>query len=164
MAEYLVFLPYLVPIVLLVGGGLVGWRRERDHYASIEARESQYARQPMLNSRTLPAEAQSARTEMVTGSVVISIDRFKQFLGALRGFFGGEINAYASLIDRARREAVLRMREQALGADIIVNLKMETASLSKGGEKQMGTVEVLAYGTAVWYSDQPPRHRSIGGV
>lgn len=163
--QFLVALiPYLLPIVLLVGGGTIGYRRERRHYASIQERESRYARQPMLNSKTLPAEAQTARTEMVMGSVVISIDRFKQFLAALRGFFGGEINAYASLIDRARREAVLRMREQALGADIIVNLKMETASLSQGGKKQMGTVEVLAYGTAVWYGTEPPRHRSSGGV
>lgn len=162
------FIGKLFPIIFAVGlvvvGGLVGYRREKKHYASIKQREAAYARQPILNTKTLPPQAAAARTEMVCGSVVISIDRFKQLLAGLRTIFGGEIHSYTSLIDRARREAVLRMREQALGADIIVNLKMETASLSQGAKKQMGTVEVMAYGTAVWYGTEPPRHRSQQAV
>lgn len=82
---------------------------------------------------------------------MVSVDRFKQLLAVLRNFFGGEVNSYASLIDRARREAVLRMKEQEPDADMIINLKLETMSISKGGGKQTGTVEVLAYGTAIQY-------------
>ena len=50
------------------------------------------------------------------------------------------------LVDRARREAILRMKEQAADADLFVNLKLETSSVS-----QVGSVEVLAYCTAIWY-------------
>lgn len=153
--------PFIFAVGLVVAGGLIGARREKKHYTSIKTRETAYARQPILNTKTLPPQAAAARTEMVSGSVVISIDRFKRMLAGLRTIFGGEVHAYTSLIDRARREAVLRMREQALGADIIVNLKMETASLSQGAKEQMGTIEVLAYGTAVWYGNEPPRHRSL---
>ena len=35
--------------------------------------------------------------------------------------------------------------------DLYINLKLETLSISKGGDKQSGTVEVLAYGTAIRY-------------
>ncbi len=59
--------------------------------------------------------------------------------------------SYESLIDRARREAVLRMKQEAkrLNADYVFNIKMETSSISKGSENSIGSVEVLAYGTAI---------------
>jgi len=51
-------------------------------------------------------------------------------------------------VDRARREAILRMKEQAPGADAIVNLRLETTSISKGSRSRnqsVSTVEALAY-------------------
>ena len=151
MEHLIVLLLYLSPVLLLVAGGLVGRSRENRHYASIHQREARFAQQPILNSKTVPAPETVRTSKMVAGSVVVSVDRFKQFLAALRTIFGGEVNAYSSLIDRARREAILRMREQAAGADMIINVRMETASLSQGDQKQMGTIEVLAYGTALWH-------------
>ena len=58
---------------------------------------------------------------------------------------------FETLIDRARREAVLRMKEEAaqLGANYVFNIKMETSSISKGQKNAIGSVEVLAYGTAI---------------
>jgi uncharacterized protein YbjQ (UPF0145 family) len=90
-------------------------------------------------------------TTLVRGSVVISVDYFKRFLARLRMIFGGRIHTYESLLDRARREAILRMQEQAreLGASMIFNMRFETSSISKGRKDAVGTVEVLAYGTAV---------------
>jgi len=38
---------------------------------------------------------------------------------------------------------------QRLNADYVFNIKMETSSISKGRENSIGSVEVLAYGTAV---------------
>jgi uncharacterized protein YbjQ (UPF0145 family) len=87
---------------------------------------------------------------MVAGSVVISIDRFKQLLAGLRNLFGGHITAYESLLDRARREAVLRMKAAAGDAAVITNLRVETTSLSGQSKKGLGTIEVLAYGTALY--------------
>lgn len=43
------------------------------------------------------------------------------------------------------------MKRQArdLGADRVFNVKIETASISKGVKQTIGSVEVLAYGTAL---------------
>ena len=88
---------------------------------------------------------------LVTGSTVVSVDYFKRFVAALRNLFGGRVTPYESLLDRARREAVLRMKAeaQALGASLVFNIKYETASISKGGGYTIGSIEVLAYGTAL---------------
>jgi hypothetical protein len=43
------------------------------------------------------------------------------------------------------------MKEEAVGAKaaLVLNVKYETASIYKGGGKAVGSVEVLAYGTAM---------------
>lgn len=140
-----------VLIVLLVLGFSVGTIRERRHYRSIIAREAQHRDLPIFSARTAPEIEPAPTTELVLGSVVISIDYFKRFLAGLRMIFGGRIAAYESLIDRARREALLRMREQARSrnAAYVFNVRMETASISKGAGQAIGSVEVVAYGTAV---------------
>jgi uncharacterized protein YbjQ (UPF0145 family) len=38
---------------------------------------------------------------------------------------------------------------------LIVNLRVETSSISKGRKKKIGSTEVLAYGTAIKYADTP---------
>jgi uncharacterized protein YbjQ (UPF0145 family) len=90
---------------------------------------------------------------LVTGSVVVSVDYFKRFLAGLRGLVGGEVKSYGTLLDRARREAVLRMKEEAIrkGYDAIVNVRLETSRLASGRRDGKGTagVEMLAFGTAV---------------
>ena len=42
------------------------------------------------------------------------------------------------------------MKEQAqsIGADKVFNIKFETASISKSAKGAIGSIEVLAYGTA----------------
>jgi uncharacterized protein YbjQ (UPF0145 family) len=89
--------------------------------------------------------------QLVIGSVVVSIDYFKRFLAGLRNLFGGRVTAYETLLDRARREALLRMKEQAeaAGAKLVFNVKYETSSISKGRKDTVGSVEMLAYGTAL---------------
>ncbi|MGB5413298.1 MAG: heavy metal-binding domain-containing protein, partial [Polyangiales bacterium] len=83
-------------------------------------------------------------------------DHFKRFLSGFRMIFGGEIRSYSSLIDRARREAVLRMKESQPDADAFLNTRLETSTISStAGNEGMGTIEVLAYGTAVHYDRRP---------
>jgi uncharacterized protein YbjQ (UPF0145 family) len=95
---------------------------------------------------------------LVTGSVVISVDYFKRFLASLRTLIGGRVTSYESLLDRARREAILRMKEEAskLGADKVFNIKLETSSISKSAKGKVGSIEVLAYGTALIPVDASP--------
>jgi uncharacterized protein YbjQ (UPF0145 family) len=83
--------------------------------------------------------------------VVISLDYFKRILAGLRNIFGGEISSYETLIDRARREAILRMKERSKGASIILNVRIETSSIGQSANqrKTVGSIEAIAYGTAV---------------
>ena len=63
------------------------------------------------------------------------------------------MRSYESLLDRAKREAILRLKAQATGCDAIINLRMETSNLAsvQSRKKGIGGVEVIAYGTAVRY-------------
>ena len=143
-----------IPVLLIALGFLVGSSRERGHYRSILAREDTLRDLPIISIKRVPEDlpdlGPAPVTQMVRGNAVISVDYFKRFLAGLRMLFGGRVTTYESLVDRARREALLRMRQQArdLGARMIVNVRMETSSISKGRGGTIGSVEVLAYGTA----------------
>lgn len=136
-------------LLLLFAGYAWGTRAEKKHYRSIAEREKNATDIIILASKKAPETAEGGT--LVTGSVVVASDYFKRFVAGLIGIFGGRLNVYESLLDRARREAILRMKEQARsrGANMIVNLKFETATLNDIRKKQSAMVEVLAYGTAV---------------
>jgi len=140
----------IIFLSLLVLGYLVGQWTEKRHYRSIREREQQLKGLPIVTYR-FPPKNKIFDQRLVTGNVVISVDYFKRFIAALRNFFGGRVTSYESLLDRARREALLRMKEQAeaMGAAYVFNVKYETASISKGRKNAIGSVEVLAYGTAM---------------
>jgi len=145
------------PLFLLVLGYFTGSAFEHSHYRSIRLREHRWRRMPTLSfPRPLPQwRVQDAA--LVTGSVVISLDYFKRFLAGLRGLVGGHVKSYEALLDRARREAVLRMQEsaQAAGFHAVVNLRLDTSRLASSGRNGKGTagVEILAFGTALKLAD-----------
>ena len=76
----------------------------------------------------------------------------------MRNIVGGRIKSYESLLDRGRREAILRMKKAAaeLDADVILNLRFETSGIGQVTRKKgsIGSFEVLAYGTAVKFKQQ----------
>ncbi len=148
MEELIMFL------ALIVLGYTAGTIAERNHYKSIRIREREYLRLPAVTIRNaIPADAKIEKARLVSGNVVISIDYFKRFLAGLRNLFGGEVVSYETLIDRARREAVLRMKEQAKGSNIILNLRIETSAIgqSANSRRSIGSIEAIAYGTAVTF-------------
>ncbi|MFH1983102.1 MAG: heavy metal-binding domain-containing protein [Pseudomonadota bacterium] len=136
---------------LITLGYISGTIVEKRHYKRIIAREKAFLNLPAVTLKTVDyPDRQVASAHLVTGSAVISIDYFKKFLAGLRKIFGGTIKSYESLLDRARREAILRMKEDAGDADIIVNLRIETSSIGKQANKKgVGCVEAIAYGTAI---------------
>lgn len=145
----------IVFVALLALGYFFGRWAEARHYRSIRRREKMFRNLPVIASKFPPAHRQPHDSRLVMGSVVISVDYFKRFLAGLRNLFGGRMRSYETLVDRARREAILRMKEQAFraGGKMVFNIKLETASISKGRKNTIGSVEVLAYGTALI----PPR-------
>lgn len=141
----------IITAVLLILGFGFGTYREKRHYQSIFKREKQLGKILLFDTRLIPAELEASGGELVHGHVVISVDYFKRFVAGLRKLVGGKLKSYETLLDRGRREAILRMKQQAdeLGADMVFNIKIETASISKGAEGTVGSVEVYAYGSAV---------------
>lgn len=138
-------------IALLAAGYGFGRRAERKHYDSIRAREDALRHVLVLNERLPPPGFAHCDATLVCGNVVVSVDYFKTVVAGLRNLVGGHISAYESLLDRARREAILRMQEraEALGAQAVINMKFETSRVSGNAGQAIGSVEVLAYGTAL---------------
>lgn len=138
-------------LVLLAIGYFTGQYLEKRHYKSIFRREAELRELPVVATKFLPETEREPRTTLVVGNCVISVDYFKRFVAGLRNLVGGRIITYETLVDRARREAVLRMKEQARseGAALVFNVKIETSSISKGRRNTIGSIEVLAYGTAL---------------
>jgi len=132
-------------LLLLIGFGF-GQINERRHYRSIIKREDELAGLAAIASRHPPVDRQYQQ-HLVSGNVVVASDYFKSFLASLVNLFGGRVRSFESLLDRGRREALLRLKEQALQqrATAVFNVKYETVRV--GG--RVTTIEVLAYGTAL---------------
>jgi uncharacterized protein YbjQ (UPF0145 family) len=138
--------------LLLLVGLVFGRAAEARHFRDIARREAELAGVLVFNERTPPDRHYSEAT-LVVGSVVVAEDYFKRMAAALKGLVGGHLTAYESLMDRGRREAILRMKEaaRARGAQAIFNVRFETASLAEGqaGARPMFSAEFIAYGTAL---------------
>lgn len=143
----------VLPIAFLVAIYFIGGAIEKKHYKDIKAREAKHRSFPAITMKSVPEHWTVVDSGLVDGSVVISVDHFKRFLSALRAIFGGRIVAYETLLDRARREAVLRMKEQARarGFDAVIHVRLESSRLASSRKNGKGTagVEVLAYGTGL---------------
>jgi len=137
-------------LVLLVVGYTSGTIIEKRHFKKIREREASLVSLPVIMLKRPLHDAQIKESRLVNGSVVISIDYFKKFTASLMNFFGGRVATYETLLDRARREAILRMKESAGDAAEIVNVRIETSAITKNASQNIGAVEVLAYGTAIY--------------
>ncbi len=147
------FLNFGLPLLILMIAYFVGSAIERRHFKDIRAREKRQRAFPVVTFETLPEDWQVTSAELIQGNVVISLDYFKRVIAGLRGLIGGRIKTYEPLLDRARREAMLRMIEDARirGYHAIINVRLETSRLANAGRNGQGTagVEMLAFGTAV---------------
>ncbi len=150
-------------IILLIGlpflGFIFGAIAESRHYTSIREREKRFINLPAVNvkkmSQTEQDQKNIEKAALVQGSVVVSIDYFKRILAGLRNFFGGRVGAYETLVDRARREAILRMKESCPSADIILNTRIETSAIGQTSNRGVvGSIEAIAYGTAIFYAPE----------
>ena len=138
-------------LVILTVAYFVGTTVERMHYHEINEREAELLTLLVVTSENICEEDDIVDAKLIYGSVVISLDYFKRFLAKLRNIFGGELSSYASLIDRGRREAILRMKESCPEADAFLNLRIETSTISSGKGKSVGCVELVAFSTAVQF-------------
>jgi len=147
---------------LIVLGYIFGKWAENRHFRSIHEREEKFLPLPATSSKKPIGDiGPIIRAELVTGSVVISVDYFKRILAGLRNIVGGPLQPYETLLDRARREAILRLKENCPRATQVINLRIETSSISKGEGNAIGSVEVLAFGTALYGEETQPSYSGI---
>jgi uncharacterized protein YbjQ (UPF0145 family) len=142
-----------LPLLLLIAAYFSGRIIEKRHYRDIRQRERRLRRIATATFHRVPRTWDVRGSGLVTGSVVISVDHFKRFLASLRMLFGGRVKSYESLLDRARREALLRMKEEAVacGYTAVINVRLETTRMASSRRKGKATagVEVLAFGTGL---------------
>lgn len=69
----------------------------------------------------------------------------RDLMAGLKNIAGGEIKSYTDLVSEARTIAEQRMEQQAaaMGADAVIAMRFLGDTVSEG------TIEVVAYGTAV---------------
>ena len=146
--ELLINLGFVVLLGLI--GLVAGSAIERRHYRSIREREQALKHVLLFNEKRPPLTVSGQPFYIVQGSVVVSSDYFKNLAAGLRSIFGGRLTSYETLLDRARREAVLRMKQQAheRGAHMVVNVLFETSTLNQNDPGSIVSCEVLVYGTA----------------
>ncbi len=152
------FLNYGITPVMLLGAWISGGIVERRHLKNLLLLESGSRDLLAVTIEDLPPDWHVESSELVMGNVVISLDYFKRFAAGIKGIFGGNIRAFEPLLERARREALIRMKgvAQARGYDTVINVRIETATMasSRGDGKGTAGIEILAYGTAISLSNE----------
>ena len=147
----LAWLIWLSPLGLLVLAFFTGRNFRRRQLASIQKREAALRHIQVIAVKRPPAAF--TQQQLVSGCVVVSSDYFTRMLAFFHNLIGGRMGSHETLMLLARREALLRMKEQAaqLGAEAVLNVKISTSALDdihQPNSGTHGTVEVLAYGTA----------------
>jgi uncharacterized protein YbjQ (UPF0145 family) len=158
----------LITPAVLLGAWATGSLIERLHLRELRRLESGSKDVLALTIEDIPADWEVEGCDLVLGNVVISQDYFKRVAASLKGIVGGRIGVYEPLLERARREALIRMKEQARdrGRDTIINVRIETSPLARtrGDGKGTAGVEIMAFGTAVSLRGGRSRRIGPGGV
>lgn len=148
----------IINIILLVVTLLItfttGSLIEKAHFNKVKKREIALIRLPAVSfgTKNYRITRPVKKIELVHGEAVIAGDYFKNFIASIKNIFGGRLTSLESIMDRARREALLRMKEQAKGANIIVNVRIESSMLNHVERKNsVPKCAVYAYGTAITY-------------
>jgi uncharacterized protein YbjQ (UPF0145 family) len=146
-----VFIQYVVPVLLILIGFMTGRRIEHNHWKYLAKSEKNLAhievtQHPISNDQLSVQTLKNSY--LVAGNAVIAEDAFKSFIAKLRKLFGGELHGYQALLQRARRQAIIRMQHEAAanGAQKIINVRFASTDISSSNRV---CVEVMVYGTAV---------------
>lgn len=149
-----ILIPLLFTVVFLIIGTIFGRLNESRHYGSLNLREETTRDILITDLRSYVSPNTTPTPILVTGEVVIATDYLKSFLAKIKKLLGGEVRSYLSLLERARREAIQRMVEQAReqGFNAICNLRIEMSDIS-GQRAKSVSVSVIASGTAYLKQD-----------
>lgn len=127
------------------------------HLKSLREREQKLAHIPVVTDSALGPERTLNHFVLIQAHSVIAADYFRSLWARLRQLFGGSVGAYEQLIDRARREAVVRLKEKAskMGACAVVDVRFESPEISRM------MAEIYVYGTAVFTKTHPSKKKRV---
>lgn len=144
-----------IPIALLAVGLFAGGYSERRHLRDLDRREAANCDILVTQVKSFPGHVTGGDApQMIFGEVVIASDYLKTFLASIRNFFGGQVGSFQKMLIRARREATLRIVEEARrqGYNAVCNVRLETADVGGNsatqGKRGMVMAAILASGTA----------------
>ena len=102
----------------------------------------------ITNTETIPGKNYEI-ISLVSGVCILCKNFGRDIGSGFKNLVGGEMKAYQEMLDQSQTTAVQRMMEKAaqMGADAIVNIRFASSSIVQGG------AEILAYGTAVKFTD-----------
>jgi len=133
-----------------IGIGAIGWLIatlfERRHNAQMTEREKLLGDIKVTTSKHANVNAENG--VLIYGSVVVAHDFFRTLIIQLRKLIGGNIKPYERLVKRGRREAFIRLREDARlrGFDEVINVRFAGSKVSG---RFLSAVELIAYGTGI---------------
>ena len=133
-----------ITLILFCIGWAFGRHIEQKHLNELEERERELAYIRVDTNRFAISESTG---QLVSSNVVLSHDYFKYIISMIQSLLGGRLTTYETVVDRARREAMIRLKLEAqkMGANHIMGLRLSTTEMGMEG----GMVEVFACGTAV---------------
>lgn len=100
-----------------------------------------------MTTPTVPGYRITKVFGVVTGLTPRTRGILGKFVAGFESMFGGEVTAFTSELEKARLDAIRRVRSKAmnLGANAVVGLDLETSDLGL----QLGIIVISATGTAV---------------
>lgn len=139
---------------LLILGFVAGTFAEKNHFKRLDEREATNRQMLQTQSKMFLSPTAGGKTPtMIHSETVVASDYFKNFLSGFRKFFGGEMKSYHSLMERARRESLAKLIEQArdMGYNAVCNVRLEPADVSgavTNPKKKSVMVCIIATATA----------------
>jgi uncharacterized protein YbjQ (UPF0145 family) len=114
--------------------------------ASLDAQSVQPARMLVVTTPTLPGYRIVKVLGAAYGLTVRTRGVGGKFIAGIEGMFGGEVTSYSSEAEKARRESLQRLIDNAvaMGANAVIGADFETSDILQGTATLFS-----AYGTAV---------------
>ena len=133
-------------VFIAVLGWTIATLIERKHLKYLDEKERSLIKIKLNNTKEL-SQCDNEKSQFLIGSAVIAHDYFRGFFIFIRKVIGGNISAYERILQRGRREALIRLKEQALqqGFNKVINVRFDSTKVAN----HITAVEVIAYGTAI---------------
>jgi uncharacterized protein YbjQ (UPF0145 family) len=126
---------------------------EREHLQALDKAEQEFSDIIVSDLKNLPPNWTVKSSVFLSDDVCLANDSIKSLFWTFRTLFGGESKSFTRLMDRARREATLRLLRKARmsGMNAVWNIRYETSVIRLGfGSADNGKfagVEIFVYAT-----------------